>query len=112
MRSRSRNVGIESRASLRVTPPAGLTLSHVSVGGEPLLVFSWPIEDADLPALEALTPAEREVVRLLAAGCTDEEIATARSTSRRTVNNQCASIYRKLGVSSRRELWSHLRSRR
>jgi DNA-binding NarL/FixJ family response regulator len=51
-----------------------------------------------------LTSAERQVVAGVLNGRTNAAIASARRTSRRTVANQLASIYRKLGVSSRWEL--------
>jgi DNA-binding CsgD family transcriptional regulator len=43
------------------------------------------------------------VLRLLAAGRTDREIADALFVSRRTVNSHVANILGKLGVRSRRE---------
>jgi DNA-binding CsgD family transcriptional regulator len=51
-----------------------------------------------------LTGAEREVAALVFDGLSNLEIAGSRDTSPRTVANQLSSIYRKLGVSSRREL--------
>lgn len=56
------------------------------------------------PADPSLTAAEREVLALLLAGRTNAEIARRRTTSVRTVANQLASLYRKLGVSGRREI--------
>ena len=54
-------------------------------------------------ASPALTRREWEVLRLLAAGQTDREIADALFISRRTVNAHVANILGKLGVRSRRE---------
>lgn len=51
-----------------------------------------------------LTHAERDIVQRLLAGSSNAEIATARRRSVRTVANQIASIYRKLGVASRSDL--------
>jgi DNA-binding CsgD family transcriptional regulator len=48
-----------------------------------------------------LSPREREVVRLAAAGHTNREIAAALYRSPHTVSNQLRSAMRKLGVSSR-----------
>lgn len=56
------------------------------------------------PDLSALTPAEREVVRLARQGLRNAAIAAARGTSVRTVANLLARAYRKLGVGSRAEL--------
>lgn len=61
-------------------------------------------DDTDADAEHALTPAEREILELLLAGKTDEQIARARRTKARTVAKQVASLYRKLGVSGRRQL--------
>jgi DNA-binding NarL/FixJ family response regulator len=48
-----------------------------------------------------LTRREREVLRLLASGASNEEIAAAFVLSVRTVEHHVASIYAKLGVSGR-----------
>ncbi|MGH2560748.1 MAG: tetratricopeptide repeat protein [Thermomicrobiales bacterium] len=48
-----------------------------------------------------LTPREVEVLRLLAAGRADREIAAALFISHRTVHHHVASIFAKLGVTSR-----------
>jgi DNA-binding CsgD family transcriptional regulator len=50
---------------------------------------------------DQLSPRELEVVGLLAAGRTSQEIADALCRSRVTVNTQLGSAMRKLGVSSR-----------
>lgn len=52
----------------------------------------------------ALTSAELEVARLAVAGGSNRAIARLRGTSARTVANQIASAFRKLGVGSRSEL--------
>lgn len=82
---------------------------EVRFGGEDLVVVSLP-SDAEVCA-PALTRAEREVVRDVLAGCATTEIARIRGRSPRTVANQLASIYRKLGVSSRAELAARLAGR-
>jgi len=79
----------------------------MSMRGETFMVMSYPIPA--LPQLpQRLSRAEAEVVRLVVRGDSSEAIATARGTSIRTVANQLASIYRKLGVRSRIELATHL----
>jgi predicted ATPase/DNA-binding CsgD family transcriptional regulator len=50
---------------------------------------------------ENLTPREREVLRLVAQGLTDAQVAQRLVISPRTVNFHLSSIYRKLEVSSR-----------
>jgi DNA-binding NarL/FixJ family response regulator len=56
------------------------------------------------PASRSLTRAEEDVLRLLLDGLSYQEIATARGRTVRTVCKQIQAIYRKCGVSCRREL--------
>jgi len=58
-------------------------------------------------AVEDLTPREREVLRLIARGHTNAEIATMLHVSVRTVENHRASVLRKLGLRTRAELVRH-----
>ncbi|MBK7396376.1 MAG: helix-turn-helix transcriptional regulator [Myxococcales bacterium] len=58
--------------------------------------------------LAALTAAERAVVGLAAVGLSNRAIAERRNASVRTVANQLAGAYRKLGVGSRFELMARL----
>ncbi|MDP3892230.1 LuxR family transcriptional regulator, partial [Nocardioides sp.] len=51
-----------------------------------------------------LTPREREIAALAAAGATSKEIAAQLFVSSRTVDNHLQSVYTKLGVSGRQEL--------
>ena len=66
------------------------------------------VEDVCASALAALTRAEREVVLLVLAGASSNEVAARRRTSSRTVANQLASAFRKLGVNGRTELAARL----
>ena len=70
------------------------------------VIFDWPIRQRPLP--HSLTAAEREVVGRALAGESNLEIARARGTSTRTVANQMATAYRKLGLGSRLELFALL----
>jgi len=56
-------------------------------------------EAAEMP--DQLTPREREVLRLIAAGYCNREIADALGTVEGTVKNQASSILSKLGVRDR-----------
>jgi DNA-binding NarL/FixJ family response regulator len=56
---------------------------------------------ADDPALASLTARELEVLRLLAGGLTDREIAGALTISPRTVESHVGSILAKLGARNR-----------
>ncbi len=95
-------------AGTEVPMPAGLRASRVELAGASYVVFSFPAAQWDLPA--ALTAAEREIALAVVGGATNEEIASLRASSARTVAHQVASIYAKMGVSSRAELASKLAS--
>jgi DNA-binding CsgD family transcriptional regulator len=69
-------------------------------------VLSVPLHDG--AAMDALTNAEREVAALAAAGLSNLAIARCRGKALRTVANQMASIFSKLGVASRYELAARL----
>ncbi len=62
-----------------------------------------PSQEA-LLLLQQLTPSERRVAQLVARGLRNEEIADHLCRSRRTVEFQLNSIYRKLGIGSRTQL--------
>jgi DNA-binding NarL/FixJ family response regulator len=74
--------------------------------GEELIVVSFPLAQRELPA--TLSAAEKEVLRLLLRGLSNQEIATERKTALRTVANQVASIFAKVRVRSRVELAARL----
>jgi DNA-binding NarL/FixJ family response regulator len=56
---------------------------------------------ADAMPIEALTAREREVVRLMAGGYSNKEIAHALGTAEGTIKNQVSSILAKFGVRDR-----------
>ena len=56
------------------------------------------MQDRDL---SVLTPRESEVLRLIARGLTNSEIASELCISKDTVKNHVSNMYRKLGVSDR-----------
>lgn len=88
-------------------PPRGLRAARFAWRGEEWLVLSWPLPVLLMPGV--LTDAERDIVEGLIAGEVSGDIARLRGTSPRTIANQVASIFRKLGVSSRAELGARLR---
>ena len=61
-----------------------------------------------LPSSEILSKAELEVAQLAAAGASNQRIAEARGVSVRTVANQLALIFDKLGIARRYQLASVL----
>lgn len=68
------------------------------VGRHASLAYPIPLE-----VRSALTPSELQVACMLADGLSNDAIAAVRRASVRTVANQIATLYRKLGVRCRRE---------
>lgn len=92
-----RKMGMASRAELiRVTSQWAAALAGAS---------------GPSPSERELTPAEREVAEQVFAGSSNRQIAKQRGVSERTIANQLASIYRKLGLQDRHELVRWLSSR-
>jgi DNA-binding CsgD family transcriptional regulator len=89
-----------------VEPADGADLFSVWMGDQAFAVMSFPIPPA-APGAAALSPAERDVLELVISGGSNRDIARARGTSERTVANQLAGLFRKLGVRSRSELAAH-----
>lgn len=80
-------------------PPAEVAALESDDGS--VVVLSFAIEEG--PGT-GLSPAESEVAAHILKGRTNAQIATIRGASDRTVANQVANVFRKLGVSSRLEL--------
>jgi DNA-binding CsgD family transcriptional regulator len=77
-------------------------LTEFQVGREQFVVMSYPVATPDGAA--ELTQAERIVLRQMLEGMSNAQIAADRGRALRTVINQVASIFAKLGVHSRAEL--------
>jgi DNA-binding CsgD family transcriptional regulator len=86
-------------------PPPDARLHEIEVNGERFLVVSYPLRELVAGKLSA---TEAEVALLAMNGLSNAQIAETRGTSVRTVANQMASVLRKLGVASRRQLVSVL----
>ena len=82
--------------------PLDLVVYLVSIGGIDLALLTYRIQPGDRS--DDLTDAEHDVLRSILAGKSNSEIAVERGTSLRTVANQAARIFRKMGVRSRTEL--------
>lgn len=83
-------------------PPAGLVVFHIELDGSRLALLSYEVNEcAELPAL---SDAERAVMVAILHGRSNAQIAAARGTATRTVANQVARLFLKLGVRSRAEL--------
>lgn len=84
--------------------PRGLAAYELEHDGARHIVLVYPLGARE--GRRALTEAEREVLLLLEEGLSDRAIAERRGVTRSTLTKQVHSIYRKLGVRSRRELLS------
>ena len=61
-------------------------------------------KEREADALQALTPREREVFRLVAQGCTNAEIAARLVLSEKTVKTHLRNISNKLNLSGKSEM--------
>jgi DNA-binding NarL/FixJ family response regulator len=77
-------------------------LTRFRIGDDEFVVIC--IDKPQSGTLGSLTAAEMSVVHAVLEGKSNGEIGLARGTSARTVANQLACIYRKLGIGSRSEL--------
>jgi two-component system response regulator NreC len=80
---------------------AGGRYVHPSLGAR---LASAAVEDAAAAAADPLTDREKEVLRLLALGHTNQEIAKLLFVSVRTAETHRAHVLQKLGLGSRAEL--------
>jgi DNA-binding NarL/FixJ family response regulator len=81
-------------------------VSTLAQNHQKVQVVSAPRPDLRLPA--RLSNAELSVVRRLLEGSSHAQISSERGTSARTVANQLATAFRKLGVSGRGQLVDRL----
>jgi DNA-binding CsgD family transcriptional regulator len=91
-----------SARSLR-TPP-GLGACRARVGDEPVVVLHWRTATHD--EIAGLSRSELDVLALALAGLPSAAIARRRQRARRTVENQLASVFAKVGVRCRLELFA------
>lgn len=82
-------------------PKLGAALRRVLAGEVVLEMPELPVTAAGETAPEALTPKEREVLRLMCAGLSNREIAQAIGRVEGTVKNHVSTILAKLGVRQR-----------
>lgn len=81
-----------------------VSVDVVEVEGEELMLLSWAPERPLARGGVKLTEVEKELVRGVAAGCSNLELARMRGTSVRTIANQIAALLAKFGVASRHQL--------
>jgi len=87
------------KRSLPNDPPPSL-IAYELEPGRVMFVETMPT----VPHIPGLSDAEQEVLVMLLGGYDTEAISDSRGTSPRTIANQVASIFKKLGVGSRAEL--------
>jgi DNA-binding CsgD family transcriptional regulator len=93
-------------APSELPPPQHLQVWSFTVGEDQFALIEFPLVPSRFERNPGrpLSPGEQAVVELVLRGLSSTEIARVRGTSRRTVANQLATAYDKLGVKSRREL--------
>jgi DNA-binding CsgD family transcriptional regulator len=90
-----------------IPPPAGLEATVARYGSGERLLLHYRCPAWRMPP--TLSGAECTVVRDILDGASQRDVARSRGTSQRTVANQMASVFRKVGVGSRVELFAALR---
>ncbi|MDI3283820.1 LuxR C-terminal-related transcriptional regulator [Polyangium sp. 15x6] len=103
IRSIRMKLGVRSRTELvdRYLTLRDAEVSEFSIFASRVMIGA---AEAASPDAASLTPSECDVASMAARGMSNARIAAGRRCSTRTVANQLASVYRKLGVSSRAEL--------
>ncbi len=112
LRRAQAKLGLDSRLELtEFFSPQGIRahLARVALADDTLLIGATP--RLDEAQLSGLTAAGREVLALLIAGSTNNDIARRRGTSPNTVANQVQAIFRTFGARSRGELLAGLNDR-
>jgi DNA-binding NarL/FixJ family response regulator len=100
-------------SSPRLEAPAALVVETFDEGTDSYALISWPLRKRR-PATPTvlgdpaarLPRAQREVLELLLAGLSNGDIARRRLRSARTVAHQIETLFRKLGIGSRAELFA------
>jgi DNA-binding NarL/FixJ family response regulator len=82
--------------------PRGIQAERAAHRGKPAVRVSFPVPKVDWA--ESLTSAEKDIADDILAGLPNNAIGRKRGSSVRTVVNQVASIFKKMGAHSRLEL--------
>ena len=95
--------------TLVLAAPKDLDVLRFSIGCDDYVVLTFRSPDGKgrAPVPACLTASERAILPLVLHGHSNYAIAELRGTSVSTIANQIYSIYRKIGVKSRRELKAH-----
>lgn len=95
-----KKLGLRSRVEVVTHFQAPEAVRRVLVAGGSVVALQWKAKHREHPPL---SKAESDILSLIVSGRSTNEIATLRKRSTRTIANQLASAYRKLGVRSRAE---------
>ena len=93
----------ELLAAIRLVVHGGVPIPR-KLGPHLLNDYLERVENGRAPSYEQLSPREREVLRLIAKGRTNKEIAEQLSLSVRTVERHRSSIMTRIGLQNRAEL--------
>lgn len=91
----------------RIPAPTGLQARRLRLDLGEVLVLRYPVHASRALGSEALTRAELAIVELALGGASNRRIAELRGTSTRTVANQLSTVFKKLRITSRPELFLH-----
>ena len=104
-RGSSRQAKLDDHTTALFKPVNGRGDSWLPVIGIELLVEVKTNARVFEPPLSRLTPVERDILERILTGASNKEIAAGRGTRFATVKNQVSEVLRKLGASSRRDLF-------
>ena len=105
---RRRHASVQLGTAYRMFDALGAAAFARRARAELLAVGGHLPEPADLACLD-LTPQETQIARLAAVGVTNAEIATRLFVTTSTVEYHLSKVFRKLGVTSRRQLAAALK---
>jgi DNA-binding CsgD family transcriptional regulator len=108
-RKRRRHAQSQLRTAYDMFSTMGASAFAARTRSEQLATGESPPASAERPTFD-LTPQERQVSRLAASGATNAEIATRLFVTTSTVEYHLSKVFRKLGVTSRRQLAAALRN--
>ncbi len=94
------HVGAKAYLSKRVPAQELMSAIHAVLEGETLLPAGSPKQDGSSPNKPDLTSRQREVLRLIALGCSAKDIANELNISVRTAEFHRAAIMQRLGLHS------------
>jgi DNA-binding CsgD family transcriptional regulator len=105
---RRSHAGAQLRTAYRMFDAMGAAAFARRTRAELLAVGGHPAEPAELAGPD-LTPQETQIARLAAAGVTNAEIATRLFVTTSTVEYHLSKVFRKLSITSRRQLAATLK---